>query len=109
MIADRETALNGFRKRTREFQQVLVYGAGGHAKVVADLARICMIDIAGFVDTNAGRVGEKFYGSVIFHDTGQIRRDHAGTKLGAVVAIGDCAVRARVATDLERQNLNYSR
>jgi len=85
--------------------KVLIYGAGGHAKVVADLARLCKIDIAGFVDdTSADRDGQIFYGSVIFHEAAQARHDYSDNDLGVVVAIGDCAARTRIATELERQN-----
>jgi sugar O-acyltransferase (sialic acid O-acetyltransferase NeuD family) len=39
---------------TRRF---LIWGAGGHGKVVADLVRACGHDVAGFVDTDPRKLG----------------------------------------------------
>ena len=39
--------------------RMLIWGAGGHAKVVAELARLCGYEVKGHVDIDAGRVGEQ--------------------------------------------------
>ena len=84
---------------------IVIYGAGGHAKVVADLVRLRTISIAGFVDdTNPHRRGEKFCGSLVFSDAQGVRQKHSDIDLDAVIAIGDCNARVRIAVELERQN-----
>ena len=84
---------------------ILIYGAGGHAKVVADLTRSCKIDVVGFVDdTNPHRNGEAFYGSVVVSDVHEVRQKHSEIDLNAIVAIGDCKARVRIAAELERGN-----
>lgn len=48
---------------------LIMFGAGGHAKVIADLARLLNYEVAGFVDTvHPERAGEFFAGSVILGD-----------------------------------------
>jgi len=84
---------------------ILIYGAGGHAKVVADLARSCKIDVVGFVDdTNPHRDGEAFYGSMVFSDVHEVRQKNREIDLNAIVAIGDCKARVRIAAELQRRN-----
>lgn len=39
-------------------ERLLVWGAGGHGKVVADLVRACGHELVGFVDANPSKVGE---------------------------------------------------
>lgn len=44
----------------------LIWGAGGHAKVVAEILRLNGCEVVGFVDNvNAGRKGVEFYGASV--------------------------------------------
>lgn len=38
--------------------RILIWGCGGHGKVVADLVRACGFEVAGFVDQDISRLGE---------------------------------------------------
>lgn len=42
--------------------RILIWGAGGHGKVVADLIRGVGLEIAGFIDANSAKLGEPFAG-----------------------------------------------
>lgn len=65
---------------------IVIVGAGGHAKVVADLVRVLGGRVQCFVDTvNPARDGEVFFGSVV-----KANMPDVGT---AIVAIGDNASR----------------
>lgn len=44
---------------------LFIYGAGGHASVVAATARLCGYEIAGFWEDHCDRIGEEFCGSRI--------------------------------------------
>lgn len=46
-------------------KQLFIYGAGGHAEVVAATARLCGYEIAGFWEDSTARVGGDFFGSKI--------------------------------------------
>ena len=50
--------------------RIFIYGAGGHAKVVAATARLCGYEIGGFWEDSTERVGSVFCGSkmVCFSD-----------------------------------------
>jgi len=39
--------------------RIVIWGAGGHAKVLADLARVCGHEVVGHVDLDPARVGEQ--------------------------------------------------
>jgi hypothetical protein len=40
--------------------RLLIWGAGGHGKVVADLVRALGHELAGYVDADAGRLGRRW-------------------------------------------------
>lgn len=67
--------------------RLLVVGAGGHAKVVLDAARVAGFEIAGVVGAAGGR--SEVLGIPVRHDATGIDAD------GFIVAIGDNRNRAR--------------
>lgn len=79
---------------------LVICGAGGHAKVVADVARCLGWTVEGFVDElHAERTGEEFCGSNILEPSALL----AGGTAAIAVGIGDCEVRLnRAKTLLER-------
>ncbi|HMH50427.1 MAG TPA: acetyltransferase [Candidatus Acidoferrum sp.] len=74
--------------------RVVVWGAGGHALVVADILRLTTgLELVGFLDDDAGRRGEAFGGLKILggqRDLQALRRDGVEK---AAIAFGDCAGR----------------
>ncbi|MEA3345407.1 MAG: acetyltransferase [Chloroflexota bacterium] len=82
--------------------KIVVYGAGGHAKVVLDiLEREGRYRIAGLIDDDPCREGEEFFGHRIL-GSGEslegLRRAGVG---GAIVAIGDNETRCQLALEVE--------
>lgn len=74
---------------------VLLFGAGGHAKVVAEMARALGLQVVGFLDDDEARDGSPFFGAAVigwsrFAADG---RDFAGVPVA--LAVGDNAARAR--------------
>ena len=69
---------------------LLIYGAGGHGKVVADAVSFLEdYDLAGFVDDDPKRVGATFFGYTILgtrSDLPQLREEGIGW---AIPAMGD--------------------
>ena len=73
--------------------EIYVFGAGGHAKVVADLARLQGWRVTAFVDSvDAARHGEPFAGAHVSSSTPPVG--------AAVVAFGDNAARLALAKRL---------
>lgn len=81
--------------------KLIVLGAGGHAKVVADIARLSGWDIVGFLDNiNQGRKGETFCGSTILGGHEVLDELLANDVKHAIVAFGDNRIRIRSAEKL---------
>ena len=84
--------------------RVVIWGASGHALVVADILRLEGREIAGFIDdVDATRRGAEFAGARVLGGRDCLPALHAGGVRSAVIAIGDCAVRLRLA-DVARQH-----
>lgn len=79
-------------------KKIVIFGAGGHAKVVADIAELNSFSIVGFVDPFTNK--SEFINRPIFKNVTDLPSDD----YYAVVALGDNAQRAKVAQEIE----NYS-
>ncbi|HMC57128.1 MAG TPA: acetyltransferase [Gemmatimonadaceae bacterium] len=89
---------------------ILVFGAGGHGKVVADLARAAGFRVLGFVDRNPDKVGQVIVGgggTVLYSDStldsAFIERGTLdGARVAVALGIGDNAARMTYADRLLR-------
>lgn len=85
---------------------LLIVGAGGHARVVADIAALCGYDVIGFTDdVNVERRGAAFCGAVVLGGGEQLAITAAGGVRHAVVAIGDCDARLTLADRVWNEGL----
>jgi acetyltransferase EpsM len=88
-------------------RKLVVWGAGGHALVVADVLR-CQGDytICGFLDdTTPDRRGQPFGGAAVLGGQEQLDSLRAQDIAHAIIAIGDCAVRLALAKIIEEKGL----
>lgn len=78
---------------------IVVFGAGGHALVVADiLNQMGQYRIVGFLDdVNLERHGATFAGASILGGSSKLKALRANGVAHAIVAIGHCSTRARIA------------
>src|SRR5207253_2269892 len=75
-------------------QRLLIWGASGHARVVADIIRLNnQYELAGFIDDTAS-APERFFDLPVYHDL-QAVGIVPDKKL--IVAVGDCGARMRIA------------
>lgn len=88
---------------TESLKRLLIWGAGGHAKVVADLTRACGWDIVGFLEEDTQRHGQPFYGNTILGGHSRLTETAADRTLPVVVAIGDNAARERCIEIAQRE------
>jgi sugar O-acyltransferase (sialic acid O-acetyltransferase NeuD family) len=80
--------------------RLLIWGASGHGKVVAEVARRSGFSILGFLDDDPTRWGGAWQGSIVVGGTAWIRSQ---TQVNAVVvAIGDNRGRARLQLEVEK-------
>jgi len=82
--------------------RLLIYGAGGHAKVVADAVfRLADHELAGFVDDDTARVGNPFFGSTVLGTRSDLCRLRDAGIDWAIPAIGENEARLRALRALQ--------
>jgi len=83
---------------------VLIWGAAGHAKVVADILRQNAYRVCGFLDeTTPDRRGESFCGATVLGDANQLQKIYESGVCKAIVAFGDNMRRLAVGELLEER------
>ena len=87
-------------------QKIIVYGAGGHAKVVLDLlSREGRFDIIGVVEDDPGLAGKRVLGIEILGDLDSLNGMESDAEL--LIAIGDNETRKRLASRLDARGYRY--
>ncbi len=81
----------------------MIYGAGGHGKVVLDALERSGRLVAGFIDDAAERVSGKMHCGYRVHAAGEL--PELAKDREVVVAIGDAGQRERVSARLDRWGL----
>ncbi len=90
-------------------EKLLVFGAGGHAKVVIDLIeQQGIFDIAGVLDDDATLKGNRFFGYTVLGTRAELPGLRSSGLRLALVAIGDNAGRSALAALLSAQNWEFA-
>jgi sugar O-acyltransferase (sialic acid O-acetyltransferase NeuD family) len=88
--------------------RIVVWGAGGHARVAAEIVRLRGATITGFIDdVNGSRRGELFCGAHVLGPDDLVRLRDAGTVYG-MVAVGDGAARRELTERLTSAGLTLA-
>jgi UDP-N-acetylbacillosamine N-acetyltransferase len=84
---------------------LVIIGAGGHAKVVFDIARLAAaFEVAGFIDSvDPSRRGSAFCGATVLGGLEQLESLAWSGVRHAVVAVGDCGARLQLAEEAVRR------
>ena len=90
-------------------EKLLIFGAGGHAKVVIDvIEQQGRYEIAGLLDDDAQSKGSRFFGYAVLGTRANLAALHSDELRLAIVAIGDNAQRAAVADLLAQQGWHFA-
>jgi len=90
-------------------EKLVIFGAGGHAKVVIDaVMRQGRFDVAFLADSDAARVGSVILGYPVREEAEGFAALAAGVKYG-IIAIGDNATRRRIAEMVRRNGLTLAK
>ncbi len=82
-------------------RKILILGAGGHSKVVAEIARLNQWDVVGFIDgVNPLRKGESFYGAKILGGDEVLEDLFRSNVKHVIVAFGNNRIRVQTAQKL---------
>src|SRR5256885_10981839 len=85
-------------------KDALIWGAGGHAKVVADILRQNAYAVCGFLDeATPDRRGESFCSATVLGDANQLQKIYESGVRKAIVAFGDNMRRLAVGELLEER------
>ena len=89
-------------------KRVIIYGAGGHGKVVCDnLEHDKDIEIVGFLDSDSHKKGEDFFGYKVLGGE-ELLQELIKSGVGhAIIAIGDNEERKKIANLLHRKGFNF--
>jgi UDP-N-acetylbacillosamine N-acetyltransferase len=81
--------------------KIVIWGASGHARVVADIIRTSgSYEIAAFLDdVQPGRAGERFEGAPVAGGREQLAACRAAGATHLIVAFGNCAARLEAARE----------
>jgi sugar O-acyltransferase (sialic acid O-acetyltransferase NeuD family) len=90
-------------------EKLLVFGAGGHAKVVIDIIeQQGNYEIAGLLDDDLRHQGERFFGYPVLGTRADLPALFSAQLRHAIVAIGDNASRAAVAAYLDQHGWRFA-
>ena len=90
-------------------EKLIVFGAGGHAKVVIDIVeQQGAYEIAGLLDDDPRHHGSDFFGYAVLGGREQLPALYAAGLRHAIVTIGDNASRAAVAAHLVQQGWRFA-
>ena len=76
---------------------VIVFGAGGHGKVVADVLAAAGLEVLGFVDDDEARQGRRVLGKPVLGDSVWLREHAARAPVAIALGIGSNHARALIA------------
>jgi FlaA1/EpsC-like NDP-sugar epimerase len=92
------------KQKVRE--KLVIWGAGGHAKVVAEILRLQELwEIVGFLDDiSPERTGEIFFGAPVLGSSKQLSSLRAEEIRHLAFGVGNCMARFRLAISKEWRN-----
>lgn len=88
--------------------KVIIIGAGGHAKVMADiLALDPRLEIEGFTDPDRSRWGTSVMGYPVVGDDASVEDNLAEGGRGLILGVGDLALRRRLIETLSARGVEW--
>ena len=89
---------------------VVIWGASGHALVVADIVRLAgQFEVVGFLDDlGPDRRGQGFCGATVLGGYEELRGLYCRGVRHALVAVGDCEARIRLAASAREQGFDLA-
>lgn len=88
--------------------KVVIIGAGGHAKVLADIIRLDpTVELAGFTDPDPGKHGTDILGYPVLGGDEVVESLRADGPLGVILGVGDLELRRKLLSRLETLGLMW--
>jgi UDP-perosamine 4-acetyltransferase len=97
------------KKKNKKKPSVVLYGSGGHGKVIADIIRRAnQYDLAGFIDDDANKKGKKIAGVVVLGGKDELPALRRRGINYAIVAVADNKIREEMASQLARSGFKFA-
>ena len=90
--------------------KLVIWGASGHARVVAEIVRLCnQYELAGFLDdVHPEREGELFDGALILGGSEQLNQFQKAGISHLLLGFGDCAARLRLSRHIDSTGIQLA-
>jgi len=87
----------------------IIYGAGGHGRVIADIVEKSGGRVRGFVDDNESLHGKPFYGYSLLGGMDRLITflEKSPEDFQVIIAVGDNHVRCKIAAKLKNLQINF--
>lgn len=87
------------------FDEVYIYGGGGHGKVVASIADAAQISVDGFLDDDPAKLGKKILGYPIYDFAYLEKQFKKNDRIGIIPAVGENAARKKIVERLLKRGV----
>ena len=89
--------------------KVMIYGASGHGKVIADIIERNQVEVLGFVDDDYSKWGKLFFGYRVWGGEEYLTQLTKKEKISIIIGVGDNHTRRKIKEKLDRQNIYFER
>lgn len=88
-------------------KKIVIYGASGHGKVIADIIEKSCGTVLAFVDDNQHLWGKSFYGYPVWGGGSHLIKAAADSTFSVIIGIGDNRTRYDIRRKLEKADLCF--
>lgn len=86
---------------------IVIYGAGGHGKVIADIVEKSGGTVPAFVDDDKSLWGKSFFGCPVWGGMDRLLQAARKERFGVIIAIGDNRIRREIQQALAKENIIF--
>lgn len=90
-------------------QKYVIYGASGHGKVIADILEKNNASIIGFLDDDAKKWGQDFFGYKVFKKNKFLPTDFSPEECKIIIAVGENITRKILAERLVAEGFKFGK
>ena len=89
-------------------EKIIICGASGHGKVIADILEKSEKTVLGFVDDDEKKWGENFFEYKIFGDIDELS-NFDKSEVFIIIAVGDNYIRERIAEKISESGIRFGK
>jgi sugar O-acyltransferase (sialic acid O-acetyltransferase NeuD family) len=90
-------------------RKIIIYGASGHGKVIADIIEKAQGEILGFVDDDHSKWGKRFFGYNVWGGEEYLSQLVEKEKISVIIGVGDNLNRKKIKEKLDREDIHFEK